>query len=1240
MGVKRFLLLLWAFFLSLSLSEVNAQCGSQIMEPGFQFLTSSRGCAPFTVFLETLYLQSAPGTNYYIDWGDGTPEEVFIQINATGVVISHTYPNSPVDCGYDLTIDAENGCNPRGSVVPITTQVIVWTNDVISIDPAVFRVCQGFAATLNFTDNSDWNCFPRATRENNEPRWIQWIYGTPTAAAMIPGMQVNSITPGSFPYNDPAPGRNPIYPVTSPGQVSLPVNVPVTAPGDIGKEFEITLKNWNQCNAYDNVLTDGNPFNPVNGDLVNGDNGPQTTTGRIVIVPSPQPEFKTRAGNSAGPEQTVFCIDDDIYFDNETPAIAGANFQYTWEFYNNSTGSGSPIATRTQTNPTYAYNTSGQKLIRLRVRDANAAGNCESVTDHVVTISPSVTARIQVTDLSNNPITPDFCQEASSPFTAFDARFIDDSFGTPTATTQYRWEFYDENNALVFEAPAGGAFSATPLGPFDRVFTNKGVYRARLRIRDNVTSCESVDEVDVRVFEKPVPVFTFNRVCEGDDITFSEASTLNPLAGESIVSWEWDMDYDGTTFTKDPALDDQHNFDYNFSTAGTHRVALRVTAGMGGCAAILAQDVIVDPAPLSAITPSVTAGCSILSVTFSNDEVNNQPIQIDRYVWEVDEGGGFTVDSVQRPTDPGFSGQYVKAFSNTGTADKIYQMRLRAISVNDCEQLSAPVAITVFPGPKSGFISVNYSPFDDNCSPQEVDFAVDAETQALSPTDYTWTVADNSGVVDVISTGTTPSFAYEFVNATQSMKDFQVSLRATLPSACYGDSTRLIRISPLPSSTFGIDTLLYNCEEMNLRFEADQKGLSEYAWTLSVNGTIVTGSTGTTDFLEYNFNRLTSIDQSVEVRLLTRNLANCQSPETIRNVTVPRVDNINASFTVSPINQTLPDRTVTITNTSNAGPWDYLWDFGDGTTSTNPSITQHVFPTFGTYTITLTVSNDDCAAQQQQTVTINPIPPILDFTYNPDKGCAPLTVTFTNTSQYADPGSYFWEFGENQGTSRAVNPTYTYYEPGIYSVTLSATNITGEHVEITKHAIIEVYDKPSAQFNLKPRIIYVPGGKLYTDNQSFGASSYLWDFGDGTTSAEYEPSHVYNEAHEGSFDISLIAYNDLGCSDTLKLDAAVQVLRGGQLLIPNAFSPNLSGPGNENGQNDVFLPLMRGVQEFQMLVFNRWGELLYETKDPAQGWNGYFKGQLCPQDVYVYKIQAKFADGETITRVGDINLLR
>ncbi|MFN5169067.1 MAG: hypothetical protein ACK5DD_05550 [Cyclobacteriaceae bacterium] len=95
--------------------------------------------------------------------------------------------------------------------------------------------------------------------------------------------------------------QNPLYPVLAPGQVSLPINVPVTLPADVGREFEITLRNWDQCNPYDNVITDGNPFNPVSGNLANGDNLPQVTTARIVIVPSPQPDFVTRLGGPAGP---------------------------------------------------------------------------------------------------------------------------------------------------------------------------------------------------------------------------------------------------------------------------------------------------------------------------------------------------------------------------------------------------------------------------------------------------------------------------------------------------------------------------------------------------------------------------------------------------------------------------------------------------------------------------------------------------------------------------------------------------------------------------------------------------------------------------------------------------------------------------------------------------------------------------------------------------------------------------
>src|SRR5690606_6597892 len=111
--------------------------------------------------------------------------------------------------------------------------------------------------------------------------------------------------------------------------------------------------------------------------------------------------------------------------DNNTPPIAGASFDYTWQFYDNPTGAGAPLATRTQTNPTFAYTSSGQKLIRLTVRDGNAAGNCEQFIEKVITVSPSLVAQIGVTDLSGVTLTPDFCQEANAPLTTFDVRFHD-----------------------------------------------------------------------------------------------------------------------------------------------------------------------------------------------------------------------------------------------------------------------------------------------------------------------------------------------------------------------------------------------------------------------------------------------------------------------------------------------------------------------------------------------------------------------------------------------------------------------------------------------------------------------------------------------------------------------------------------------------------------------------------------------------------------------------------------------
>jgi gliding motility-associated-like protein len=339
----------------------------------------------------------------------------------------------------------------------------------------------------------------------------------------------------------------------------------------------------------------------------------------------------------------------------------------------------------------------------------------------------------------------------------------------------------------------------------------------------------------------------------------------------------------------------------------------------------------------------------------------------------------------------------------------------------------------------------------------------------------------------------------------------------------------------------------------------------------------------------------------------------------------------------TPVSQSLPASTVTIINNSNPGPWSYQWDFGDGQTSTDPLISAHMYSTYGVYTIRLTVTNNVCIETQTQQVEILAIPPMVNFSYDPASGCAPLTVNFTNLSQFADPSTYQWSFGD-QSTSTMINPTHTYYQPGKYSVSLSASNTTGQTITETKQAIIEVFPRPDAQFEIKPRLIYIPGGILYTDNRSFNATRFIWDFGDGSTTNEFEPEHKYKE--EGFYTVKLIAFNQYECADTTIQENSVKVEKGGQVLIPNAFSPGQGNAGGNDGKNDVFLPLTRGVAEFELLIFDRWGNLLFESRDPEFGWDGTYKGKPCQQDVYIYKLAASYETGEQVVRVGDVNLIR
>ncbi|HKC67914.1 MAG TPA: gliding motility-associated C-terminal domain-containing protein, partial [Bacteroidia bacterium] len=126
----------------------------------------------------------------------------------------------------------------------------------------------------------------------------------------------------------------------------------------------------------------------------------------------------------------------------------------------------------------------------------------------------------------------------------------------------------------------------------------------------------------------------------------------------------------------------------------------------------------------------------------------------------------------------------------------------------------------------------------------------------------------------------------------------------------------------------------------------------------------------------------------------------------------------------------------------------------------------------------------------------------------------------------------------------------------------------------------------------------------------------------------------------------LIAISQQGCRDTFVNSELVQVHTETNVQIPNAFTPNPGGPSADgvfdptSHDNDIFHPNVSGLKTYELDIFNRWGELLFVTKDINVGWDGYYKGKLCEQGTYIWKIRGTSIDGLTIDKAGDLTLLR
>lgn len=307
--------------------------------------------------------------------------------------------------------------------------------------------------------------------------------------------------------------------------------------------------------------------------------------------------------------------------------------------------------------------------------------------------------------------------------------------------------------------------------------------------------------------------------------------------------------------------------------------------------------------------------------------------------------------------------------------------------------------------------------------------------------------------------------------------------------------------------------------------------------------------------------------------------------------------------------------------------YNFNWSTGHTSAVINPSPIQ-------TSSYTLTVSDaNNCTMQATTQVIVNALPEVTFTSSEITQGCGPLCINFTNTS--SDSQSQTWNFG-NGATSTGTMPTYCYNQPGSYNVSLTVTGNNGCLNTLTKNNYVTVYPDPVAAFISTPQPATILDPVVYYIDQSQGAISWQWSFGDALNNFSQEQNPTYTYSDTGSYQVRLVVTNVYGCSDTT--ENSIKINPDYILYAPNAFTPN------GDGKNEIFIPMGVGfdADEYELMIFDRWGNMIFKSIDPFTGWNGKANNgsTVAQQDTYVWKVIVRDVLGKRHRYTGSVNLIK
>ncbi|MCB9231365.1 MAG: gliding motility-associated C-terminal domain-containing protein [Bacteroidia bacterium] len=279
----------------------------------------------------------------------------------------------------------------------------------------------------------------------------------------------------------------------------------------------------------------------------------------------------------------------------------------------------------------------------------------------------------------------------------------------------------------------------------------------------------------------------------------------------------------------------------------------------------------------------------------------------------------------------------------------------------------------------------------------------------------------------------------------------------------------------------------------------------------------------------------------------------------------------------------------------------------------------------------LIIRESECADTTEIPLEVIPTP-VASYVNSLPSGCAPLDVSFLETS--TDAINWIWNFGDGSPVANTANPLHTFTVPGTYWVTLTAVgpgNCRSEaaltQVTVNQAGLAEFSSDPTY-----PSTLMLPSGRVQFTDLSQEATSWYWDFGDGSTSGEANPAHAFPINVEGIYYVTLRITDESGCVN--EVTHGPYTVMSPELMIPNVFSPN--GDGN----NDLFLVNYTGSQPFVLQIYDRWGRIHFQTRNKNEGWSGVSSAELMEgnnlaEGVYFY--QVTIGDKEY---TGSLTLLR